>query len=451
MLNQQTFGLTNLVRENSHVLTGASSDYDPLIQQIGEARLVLIGEASHGTHEFYRERAQITKRLIQEKGFTAVAVEADWPDAYRVNRYVRGASVDAEAIDSLAGFKRFPTWMWRNADVLDFIGWLREHNDALTNDANKAGFYGLDLYSLHASIEAVLGYLAKVDPEAAKRARYRYSCFEHFGENSQAYGYAASFDLSASCEKEVVNQLVELRRRAADYASRDGRVAADDFFFAEQNARLVKNAEEYYRSMFRGSVPSWNLRDRHMAETLESLVAHLENQGQAAKVVVWEHNSHLGDARATEMGERGELNVGQLVRERHGSNAVLVGLSTYTGTVTAASDWDAPAERKRVRPALKDSYEALFHEVGIPRFQISLREGGPRISALKEPRLERAIGVIYRPETERQSHYFYARLADQFDTLLHFDQTRAVEPLERTPEWNMDQVREPAETFPFGL
>jgi erythromycin esterase-like protein len=451
MLNKETSGLTNLIRENSHALTGAPFDYDPLIEQIGEARFVLIGEASHGTHEFYRERAQITKQLIRERGFTAVAVEADWPDAYRVNRYVRGTTSDAEAIDSLTGFKRFPTWMWRNADVLDFIGWLREYNDALTNDANKAGFYGLDLYSLHASIEAVLGYLGKIDPEAAKRARYRYSCFDHFGENAQAYGYAASFELSESCEKEVVNQLVELRRRAADYASRDGRVAADDFFFAEQNARLVKNAEEYYRSMFRGSVPSWNLRDRHMAETLESLVGHLENQGQAAKVVVWEHNSHLGDARATEMGERGELNVGQLVRERHGSNAVLVGLSTYTGTVTAASDWDAPAERKRVRPALKDSYEALFHEVGVPRFQISLRETSPMESALREPRLERAIGVIYRPETERQSHYFYARLSDQFDALLHFDQTRAVEPLERAPEWNMEEVGEPAETFPFGL
>jgi erythromycin esterase-like protein len=445
--------VVKLIRENSHALSGASSDYDPLIQQIGEARFVLIGEASHGTHEFYRERAQITKRLIQEKGFTAVAVEADWPDAYRVNRYVRGTTSDAEAIDSLAGFKRFPTWMWRNADVLDFIGWLRAYNDVLPKTANKVGFYGLDLYSLHSSIEAVLGYLAKVDPEAAKRARYRYSCFDHFGENTQAYGYAASFDLTESCKNEVVTQLVELRRRAADYASRDGRVAADDFFFAEQNARLVKNAEEYYRSMFRGSVPSWNLRDRHMAETLESLVAHLENQGQAGavKVVVWEHNSHLGDARATEMGERGELNVGQLVRERHGSSAVLVGFSTYGGTVTAASDWDAPAERKRVRPALQESYEALFHEVGLPRFQISLREASAMASALKEPRLERAIGVIYRPETERQSHYFYARLADQFDSVLHFDQTRAVEPLERTPEWSMDEVGEPAETFPSGL
>jgi erythromycin esterase-like protein len=443
--------VANLIRENLHPITGVSSDYDPLIEQIGEASFVLLGEASHGTHEFYRERAQITKRLIREKGFAAVAVEADWPDAYRVNRYVRDTTSDAEAIDSLAGFKRFPTWMWRNADVLDFIGWLRAHNDGLQNSANKVGFYGLDLYSLHASIEAVLGYLAKVDPEAAKRARYRYSCFDHFGENTQAYGYAASLGLTESCENEVVSQLVELRRRAADYANRDGQVAAEAFFFAEQNARLVKNAEEYYRSMFRRSVPSWNLRDRHMAETLESLVAYLENQGQPGKVVVWEHNSHLGDARATEMGERGELNVGQLVRERHGRDAVLIGFSTFTGTVTAASEWDAPAERKRVRPALKDSYEALFHEVGISRFQISLREGSEMAFALNEPRLERAIGVIYRPETERQSHYFYARLADQFDALLHFDQTRAVEPLERTPEWTMEEAGEPAETFPSGL
>ena len=444
-------GVVKLIRENLTHLTGGSSEYDPLLNQIGEAHFVLIGEASHGTHEFYRERAEITKRLIEEKGFTAVAVEADWPDAYRVNRYVRGTTSDAEAIDSLAGFKRFPTWMWRNADVLDFIGWLRAHNDALPNGNSKVGFYGLDLYSLHSSIEAVLGYLAKIDPEAAKRARYRYSCFDHFGENTQAYGYAASFELTESCENEVVSQLIELRKRATDYASRDGRVAADDFFFAEQNARLVKNAEEYYRSMFRGSVPSWNLRDRHMAETLESLVGHLQKQGEPAKVVIWEHNSHLGDARATEMGERGELNVGQLVRERHGRDAVLVGFSTYSGTVTAASDWDAPAQRKRVRPALKDSYEALFHEVGIPRFQISLREKSPMTSALMEPRLERAIGVIYRPETERQSHYFYARLADQFDALLHFDQTRALEPLERTPEWSMEEVREPAETYPSGL
>ena len=302
-------------REAAHPLTGAGGDYNPLLELVGDARFVLLGEASHGTHEFYRERAQITKRLIKEKGFTAVAVEADWPDAYRVNRYVRARGNDQESVDALAGFKRFPTWMWRNADVLDFTGWLRAHNDSLTSDSTKVGFYGLDLYSLHASMEAVLGYLDRVDPEAAKRARYRYSCFDHFGEDTQAYGYAASFGLAETCEDEVLGQLIELRRRAAEYASRDGHVAADEFFFAEQNARLVHNAEEYYRSMFHGRISSWNLRDQHMVETLEALVKHLEAQsGSAAKVVVWAHNSHLGDARATEMGEAGELNVGQLVR-----------------------------------------------------------------------------------------------------------------------------------------
>src|SRR5436190_21843667 len=355
-----------IIREAIPLRPNEMTDYDALIHLIDDARFVLIGEASHGTHEFYRERAQITKRLITEKGFTAVAVEADWPDAYRINRYVQGRSDDREAVDALAGFLRFPTWMWRNADVLDFVGWLREHNDHLPANSAKVGFYGLDLYSLHASIAAVLNYLDKIDAEAAKRARYRYSCFEHFGEDTQAYGYAATFGLTESCEDEVLGQLIELRRRASDYASRDGHVAADDFFFTEQNARLVKNAEEYYRSMFRGRVSSWNLRDRHMAETLHALYSHLESQGQRAKIVVWAHNSHLGDARATEMGRRGELNVGQLVRERFGQNAVSIGFSTYTGTVTAVSNWGETAERKRVRPALQGSYEELFHAVGIP-------------------------------------------------------------------------------------
>ncbi|HEY0378951.1 MAG TPA: erythromycin esterase family protein [Pyrinomonadaceae bacterium] len=443
------------VREAAHPLTGVAEDYNPLLELVGDARFCLLGEASHGTHEFYRERAQITKRLIKEKGFTAVAVEADWPDAYRVNRYVRARGNEQESVDALAGFKRFPTWMWRNADVLDFVGWLRAHNDGLPSNPAKVGFYGLDLYSLHASIEAVLNYLDRVDPEAAKRARYRYSCFEHFGEDTQAYGYAASFGLTETCEDQVLSQLIELRRRAADYASRDGHIAADDFFFTEQNARLVKNAEEYYRSMFRGRGSSWNLRDQHMVETLEALVKHLEAQsGSAAKVVVWAHNSHLGDARATEMGEAGELNVGQLVRERHKDKAVLVGWSTYTGTVTAASDWDEPAERKRVRPALAGSYEALFHTVGLPRFLLNLRGENMTTEILRGPRLQRAIGVIYRPDTERQSHYFHARLSEQFDALLHFDETRAVEPLERTARWQegeKGETGEVPETYPSGL
>jgi len=293
----------------------------------------------------------------------------------------------------------------------------------------------------------VLAYLRKVDPDGARRALYRYSCFDHFGEDTQAYGYAASFDLADSCEEEVLGQLIELRQRAGAYASRDGWVADDEFFFAEQNARLVKNAEEYYRSMFRGHVESWNRRDTHMAETLEALAAHLGKRGPRAKIVVWEHNSHLGDARATEIGGAGEFNVGQLVRERYGDESVLIGFTTDHGTVTAASNWDAPAERKRVRPGLPDSYEALFHEVDIPRFMLDLRGDRALARALREPRLERAIGVIYRPETERASHYFHARLADQFDAVLHFDQTRAVEPLERSAV----VTGEVEETFPSGV
>ena len=347
--------LINVVRETAHPLIGVTTDYDPLMELIGDARFVLLGEATHSTHEFYWARAEITKRLITEKGFVAVAVEADWPDAYRVNRYVRGINDDATARDALAGFKRFPIWMWRNKDILNFIGWLRAHNTSLPPDARKTGFYGLDLYSLHASIEAVISYLEKVDPEAAKRARYRYSCFEHYREDAQAYGYAAGFNLSKSCEDEVVDQLIELQQHTTDFAKRDGRVAEDEFFYVEQNARLAKDAEEYYRTMFSGRVSSWNLRDRHMAETLEALVAHLDREGGGTKVVVWAHNSHVGDARATSMESEGELNIGQLVRERHGREAVLVGYSTYTGTVTAASDWGAPMERKRVRPALPGS------------------------------------------------------------------------------------------------
>jgi erythromycin esterase-like protein len=448
MSNASITKLSDAVRQTAHPLTGAVEDYDPLMELIGDARFVLIGEASHGTHEFYEQRAEITKRLIQEKGFTAVAVEADWPDAYRINRYVRGVNDDPTPAEALGGFQGFPAWMWRNTDVVNFIGWLRQYNDALPQNATKVGFYGLDLYSMHASIEEVVGYLDKVDPEAAERARHRYSCLGHFGEDSQAYGYAASFGLSESCEKEAVNQLIELQRKTAEYAGRDGRVAEDEFFYAEQNARLVKDAEEYYRSMFQGRVSSWNVRDRHMAETLDHLVAHLDRQGNRAKVVVWEHNSHLGDARATDMADAGELNVGQLVREKYGRDAVLVGFSTYTGTVTAASKWGGVAQLKQVRPALSGSYEALFHNTGLPRFLLNLRQGNQAVKALQEPRLERAIGVIYLPKSERISHYFYARLPEQFDAVIHIDDTRGVQPLDRSRHW---QMTEPPETFPSGV
>jgi erythromycin esterase-like protein len=366
------------------VAEGAPAD-DVLFDLVGDAHLVLIGEASHGTGEFYTARAQMTRRLIEERGFCAVAAEADWPDAYRVNRYVRGRGEDATAEEALRGFERFPTWMWRNAAVLDFAGWLRGHNDRSSRDERaKAGFHGLDLYSLYRSIHEVISYLDGVDPAAAARARQRDACFDHFSDDAQVYGFAAAFGAGESCEHEVVDQLVDLQRHAVKYARRDGLLAADEAFYAEQNARVVRAAEEYYRAMFSGQVSSWNLRDRHMADTLDALASHLgRQQGTPAKIVVWAHNSHLGDAWATETSARGELNLGQLVRERHAGDCRLVGFTTYTGTVTAASDWEGPAGRKRVRPVLANSVEELFREVGEKSScsASALRRGPPMRSA----------------------------------------------------------------------
>lgn len=439
--------LSELIRDAGLPLSGAASDYDALLERVGDARFVLLGEASHGTHEFYRERAQITKRLIREKGFQAVAAEADWPDACRINRYVRGTSEDEDAVDALHDFKRFPQWMWRNADVLDFVGWLRAHNDGKADDEEKTGFYGLDLYSLHASIEAIVEYLMKVDTAAAERARAYYACFDRFDRDAQSYGLASSLGVAPKCEEAVIQALNDLRRRSAGISQRDGRGTSDEHFCAQQNAVVIKNAEHYYRTMYRGEVSSWNLRDRHMMDTLGSLVDHLDQVQQPAKIVVWAHNSHLGDASATDMSKRGEFNLGQLVREKYGGTAVLIGFTTYTGTVTAASDWDTPAERKRVRPAMADSYEKLFHEAGHERFWLNF-EQHPRLSdLLRTAMLERAIGVIYRPETEFLSHYFRARIPDQFDAILHFDVTRAVEPLER----EVRRTSEVEETYPTGL
>ena len=438
--------LAAALREVVLPLHDAASDYDALLELVGDARIVMVGEASHGTHEFYRERAVITQRLIEEKGFTVVAVEADWPDAYRVNRWVRNASLDLDAVDALAGFERFPTWMSRNADVLDFIGWLREHNDAQAPSAQKAGFYGLDLYSLRASMEAVIAYLERVDPEAALRAKERYSCFDHFNPEMESYALAVGSGLSEPCEKEVISQLVDLLQQRPRHAQNG--VAEDEFFFAEQNARIVRNAERYYRTMIGAGISSWNLRDAHMAETLQRLLAHLDKTSPRAKAVVWAHNSHIGDARATDMSLRRETNIGELIRAAYPEQVVLVGMTTYTGTVTAATDWHGPAERKHVLPALSGSVESLLHETAVARFYLELRRHAATEPRLSDPRLERFIGVIYRPETERQSHYYHVRLPAQFDALLHFDHTRAVEPLERSVEWEEPEV---PETFPTGV
>ena len=438
---------TEALRLAARPMDGSSGDHDALLDLIGDAHYVLLGEASHGTHEFYAARADITRRLLAEKGFNAVAIEGDWPDTYRINRYVRGDGEDASARDALAGFRRFPTWMWRNEDVAGFIEWQRAFNEAGPAQG-KTGFYGLDLYSLHASIEAVLAYFDRTDPDIARSARERYACFDRFGDGGQVYGLMAGLGNTASCRQEVIDMLVEMRRASA--AAWRGGIAADEeaAFDAEQNARLVKNAEAYYRSMYLDDVSSWNLRDRHMVETLGELERHLWRGSERPKIVVWAHNSHLGDARATDMGEqRGELNVGQLVRERQGRDAVLVGFTTHTGTVMAASDWGAAAECKQVLPSRSDSYEGLMHETGLERFMLPLRGEGSHFFALREQRLERAIGVIYRPETERQSHYFFARLPVQFDALLHFDRTRAVKPLERDAAASDAEV---PETYPSG-
>jgi len=431
----------------AHALSGEVGDYDGLLEMIGGRHIVMIGEASHGTHEFYRERARITKRLIDELDFNAVTIEGDWPDAYRVNRYVTASDDTTDAEDALGGFERFPHWMWRNRDVLSFIQWLRARNDAFADWERKVHFYGLDLYSLRTSIESVVHYLDTVDPRAALRARQRYACFDHVAREGQTYGFALARGAADPCEDQVVEQLLELRRQSDSYLRRDGLLAQDEQFCAEQNAVLVHDAEEYYRQMFRAEISSWNLRDTHMSNTLDSIQHHLSSPQRRAKIVVWAHNSHVGDARATEMGQRGEHNIGQLARQRYARDTVLIGFSTFSGQVTAASQWGEAVERKRVRHALDDSLESLLHQAALDDFWVAtgdLRDD----PTLTRERLARAIGVIYRPESERQSHYFHTNVTRQFDAIIHIDRTSALEPLERTALWD---AGEPAETYPSGL
>ena len=435
--------LAERLRDHVTAFTQDDEVLAPLLRCIGTARYVLIGEATHGTAEFYALRAELTKRLITEHGFSMVAVEADWPDAYRVSRYVRAQSRDTDAHEALSGFARFPRWMWRNQAVLEFVQWLRRHNDGA---AAQVSFHGIDLYSLHDSMHSVLPYLDREDPQCAREARKPYGCFGPFGDHPQRYGYLTSC-VCPSCEKAVVAQLVQLHTRRAELLAAGAVDAADELFVAEQNARVVKNAEQYYRAMYRGGVSSWNLRDTHMADTIDALCAHFgPRDPSTAKIVVWAHNSHLGDARATEMGRRGELNLGQLMRERHPGETFSVGFSTYDGEVTAASSWDAPPERKRVVPALTDSHEALFHSLGMPRFL--LRCDAATRALLREPMLERAIGVVYRPETERASHYFHALIAEQFDALIHIDRTGALVPLDGH---DREASEELPDTYPSGL
>src|SRR3569623_1970539 len=389
------------------------TEVDEIAELIAHKRLVSLGEAAHGTHEFYVLRAAITRRLIAKHGFAAVAVEGDWPDALRVDRFVRGAVSDDESSESsLAGFERFPRWMWRNEDVQRFVDWLRAHNADLVAE-QRCGFYGLDLYSLHASMHAVLTYLADNDPQAEKRARERYSCFDHISD-PQHYGLQAHLGIGPKSETEVVPQLVEMQRRKI--ARRGTSPAGDAWFHAEQQAHVVRIAEAYYRAMFGGRTASLYLRDTHMADTVDLLAEHL-GDGAPAMLVIWAHNSHVGDARATEMGDDGQITLGQILRQRHPNETALVGMPTHTGTVLAAYDWDEHGERERVRPSLPGSWEELFHACELPRFYATSAQLRRAIGDHVD-RLQSAIGVVYRHEPEARSHYLTARLAAEFDVLV---------------------------------
>lgn len=411
---------------------------DQLLQRIGDSRLVLLGEASHGTADFYDMRARITRELIEKKGFNIIAAEADWPDASHIDHFVHGRSPDTPF--ESAPFSRFPTWMWANQSVLKFVHWLKAYNEGVSDHDKEVGFYGLDLYSLYSSIEVVLNYLDEVDPVTAEVARVRYGCLMPWVNDPGMYGQVTLTKQYRECEQDVVATLRDLLRKRVDYSRADG----ERFFNVEQNARLVTNAERYYRTMYYAENSSWNQRDQHMFETLLSV---LQFRGPASKAVIWEHNSHIGDARATQMSARGEFNVGQLTRQKFPDACYLIGFGTDHGTVAAASEWGGPMEIKRVQPAHIDSYERICHEVDSDNFLLPLTQPLREEvrSQLLAERLERAIGVIYRPETELQSHYFYASLPRQFDEYIWFDETHAVEAITRDTKQGLP------DTFPFGI
>jgi len=443
---------------------GPSSDFSSLLNQIGDAKIVLLGESTHGTHEFYKARAEISKQLIQQKGFNAIAVEADWPSAYKINKFVKGfihSTRDArsrlrqgfdgqagcaDSKESLSDFKRFPTWMWANKEILELINWMYKYNQKL-NLEDRVGFYGLDLYSLHESAYEVIEYLKTINKVDAQIAKERYACFDKFGDDPQKYGYFATQQISPSCQKQSVDQAKDLIAKKIEYLKADGFIAKEEFLCAKQNAFLVKNAEEYYRLIFTSSSYSdtWNFRDTHMLKTLRSLYEHQKHLKKNAKIIVWAHNSHVGDARATEFKKFGQINLGQLARETFGKDSFIVGFTTYKGTVCAASDWGGVTEKKIVRPALPNSVEEYFHKLIPGNFVFNLKRDS---KDLPQNILERAIGVIYLPQTERSSHYFYANVAEQFDAVIHFDETTAVEPLEKISVIEEDELQD---TFPSGF
>ena len=415
-----------------------SADLSPLLERIGDARIVLIGEASHGTSEFYRLREQITRELIQKKGFNIVSLEADWPDAAHIDRFVRNTDISLPEDEP---FTRFPTWMWNNGEVLRFVKWLKTFNEGKSEIDEKTGVYGLDFYSMYSSVKAIIDYLEDIDPNLAETARNRYGCLMPYENDPARYGAAAMSDRYKKCEKDVTEMLYEILKHRVEAVKKDGA----RYYNALQNARLVANAEKYYRSMYLGAQSSWNLRDSHMFDTLKSLLNH---RGYGSKAVVWAHNSHIGNANATEMGARGEHNIGQLAKEEFGDKAFNIGFGTDHGTVAAAHDWGGKMNVMNVRPSPEGTIENLMHHVKHDNFFLPLHKKGHEklTEKLEESRLERAIGVIYRPQTEMQSHYFQASLPNQFDEYIWFDETRAINPLPQP-----DKEEGTPETYPFGL
>ncbi|WP_367606762.1 erythromycin esterase family protein [Legionella sp. W05-934-2] len=424
-----------------------TSGFEKIIDGIGEARIVLMGEATHGTEDFYQTRIELSKLLIEKKGFHAIALEGDWPSVYQMHRYILGDEKIDNVYTALNRFKRFPTWMWGNTTIPPFLNWLRNYNH--THDSkSKVGIYGLDLYSLHDSMQAIVEYLDQQKPQLAEKAKSRYACFDHIAMDPQMYGYFVNRHLKRSCIKEVSDQLLEMQYQTLSKIKSDKLMQSEVEFYINQNARLIKNAEEYYRVMFEPRAISWNLRDNHMAQTLSNIISHIETKTNSlAKVIVWAHNSHVGDARATEMNDRGEVNLGQIVREHYDISSYLLGFSTFDGTVLASSDWDCPPTIKKVLPALEASYEALFHKVDIKQFYLNLRSDSHLIDLLKHARLQRAIGVIYIPETERLSHYLFSRLPYQFDGIIHLDNTKALSALSLSGELNDGEL---PDTYPSG-
>ncbi|KAA8895954.1 hypothetical protein FN846DRAFT_817669 [Sphaerosporella brunnea] len=462
MLPQTTLPAAEILRRNSHAFS--SHSYSALLSAIGPAKVVLIGDSTHGTHDFYAHRANLTERLIEEKGFLAVALEADWPDAACANRWVNG--LDSQKMDPLREFQRFPKWMWKNTVMPPFLRWLREHN-ATKRPEQKVGIYGMDLYSLHRSAAAVVEFLKKVDPCAAHRAKEKYNCFDRFGEDTTSYAWANMLGINVSCEKEVLEVLRDLAAATTAPLAASA-INEDSRFEAEMNALTVRDAEKYYRTMMREDEKSWNIRDEHFVMVLQKMAEHLQRKGQEAKIVVWAHNSHIGDARATDMGKRrGEVNVGQLCRQVFGEENVFnVGFLGSKGTVTAADAWDEPARVFELRPPIPGSLERLLgenmlnHNLLIThRLVQHLNDPKPTkvpvdkdlVNLLNQPRYQRFVGVLYKPLTERQSHYSICETARQYDAIVHLANTSAIKPLEPEDKEHEWKVGDPDETFPFGL